>query len=65
MDQPDPSAVLDGHRGFNRDPHFQRVMGGVCGTGQGMDPRFNRDPHFQRVMAELIGDIGVCADTLQ
>ena len=38
--------------GFNRDPHFQRVM--VVDVYQAREARrgcFNRDPHFQRVMA--------------
>jgi len=37
--------------GFNRDPHFQRVMPGAPQAGQTATlGRFNRDPHFQRVM---------------
>ena len=48
------------HPGFNRDPHFQRVMQAakhLDGTGFNS---FNRDPHFQRVMrpCSAIGGVG-------
>ena len=37
--------------GFNRDPHFQRVMVPATAPGGGAPlTGFNRDPHFQRVM---------------
>ena len=40
--------------GFNRDPHFQRVMRRELWPGRyGGLGRFNRDPHFQRVMLGL------------
>ena len=44
--------------GFNRDPHFQRVMRRVRGVVCGAKQRgFNRDPHFQRVMQRILDHV--------
>ena len=46
------TSIVFGFIGFNRDPHFQRVMGArVAGSVHQQMDGFNRDPHFQRVMA--------------
>ena len=43
--------------GFNRDPHFQRVMQGYRTLAlAGLLRSFNRDPHFQRVMPAHVAD---------
>ncbi len=45
------SGNVISYQGFNRDPHFQRVMlGDWWGYKSPTAHRFNRDPHFQRVM---------------
>ena len=43
--------------GFNRDPHFQRVMVALqSAVPRVMSRGFNRDPHFQRVMGVTVVD---------